>query len=88
MKLERLVPPCGWNNCIIIALSVCIWCVYVCSVCACMRMCTVCACMLYLLLLRGAASQQHVEQDVGQQVDGHLVVVLDDEATAGEHLAG
>lgn len=41
-----------------------------------------------LLLLCWRAAQQHVEQDVRQQVDGDLVVVFDDEATALEHLAG
>lgn len=42
----------------------------------------------HLLLLCGGAAQQHVEQDVRQQVDGDLVVVLDDEAAAGEDSAG
>lgn len=42
-----------------------------------------CLCTHLLLLFRCAA-QQHVEQDVRQQVDGDLVVMLDDETAAGE----
>lgn len=42
----------------------------------------------HLLLLRRSAAQQHVAQDVRQQVDGDLVVVLDDEAATFEHSAG
>lgn len=34
-----------------------------------------------LLLFRGAA-QQHVKKDMRQQIDGDLVVVLDDETAA------
>ena len=60
-------------------------------VCVCVRVCVhVYVCVrarAYLLLLCGGAAQQHVQQDVGQQVDGDLVVVFDDEAAAGEHLA-
>lgn len=41
-----------------------------------------------LLLLCRRAAQQHVEQDVRQQVDGDFVVVFDDEAAALEDLAG
>lgn len=42
----------------------------------------------HLLLLCRCAAQQHIEQDVRQQVDCDLIVVFDDEATAFEHLAG
>lgn len=42
----------------------------------------------HLLLLCRCAAQQHVEQNVRQQVDCDLVVVFDDETTAGEHSAG
>ena len=42
----------------------------------------------YLLLFCRCAAQQHVEQNMRQQVDCHLVVVFDDETTASEHLAG
>lgn len=42
----------------------------------------------HLLLLGRRAAQQHVEQNMRQQVDCDLVVVFDDEATAGEHPAG
>lgn len=41
----------------------------------------------HLLLLCRCAAQQHVAQDVRQQVDGDLEVVLDDEAAAFEHSA-
>lgn len=47
----------------------------------------VCLCAHLLLLFRRAA-QQHVQQDVRQQVDGDLVVVLDDETAAGEDFTG
>lgn len=41
-----------------------------------------------LLLLVGRGTQQDVEQDVRQQVDGDPVVVFDDETTTVEDLAG
>lgn len=41
----------------------------------------------HLLLLRFCAAQQHVEQDMRKKVDCDLVVMLDDETTAGEHSA-
>lgn len=42
----------------------------------------------HLLSFGRRAAQQHVEQHMRQQVDGHLVVVVDDETAAGEHPAG
>ena len=42
----------------------------------------------HLLLLWRSAAQQHVEQNVRQQVDRDFVVVFDDESAAGEHFAG
>lgn len=42
----------------------------------------------HLLLLCRSAAQQHVEQNMRQQVDCDLVVVFDDETTASEHFAG
>lgn len=42
----------------------------------------------HLLLLCRCAAQQHVEQNMRQQVDSDLVVVFDDETAAGEHSAG
>lgn len=42
----------------------------------------------HLPLLCRCAAQQHVEQNVRQQVDRDLVVVFDDETTAGEDSAG
>lgn len=42
----------------------------------------------HLLLLCRCAAQQHVEQNMRQQVDCDLVVVFNDETTASEHLAG
>lgn len=41
----------------------------------------------HLLLFFRCAAQQHVQQDVRQQVDGDLVVMLDDETAAGEDFA-
>lgn len=36
------------------------------------------------MLFFRCAAQQHVQQNVRQQVDGDLVVMLDDETAAGE----
>lgn len=41
----------------------------------------------YLPLLLLSASNQHIDQNVGQQVDGHFVIMLYDETTAVEHFA-
>ena len=42
----------------------------------------------HLPLLCRCAAQQHVEQNMRQQVDCDLVIVFDDETTAGEDSAG
>lgn len=42
---------------------------------------------VYLSLLLLSTSNQHIDQNVGQQVDGHFVIMLYDETTAVEHFA-
>lgn len=42
---------------------------------------------LYLSLLLLSASNQHVDQNMGQQIDGHFVIMLYDETTAVEHFS-
>lgn len=63
---------------------VCYYCNFASSSCV----CAVVQTCPYLLLLCRCAAQQHVQQNVRQQVDGDLVVVFDDETATGEHLTG
>lgn len=42
---------------------------------------------LYLSLLLLSASNQHIDQNMGQQIDGHFVIMLYDETTGVEHFA-
>ncbi len=43
---------------------------------------------LHLSLLVLSASNQHIDQNMGQQIDGHFVIMLYDETTAVEHFSG